>query len=372
MTYGTWGHDGRSTFVLSVPWLTHRSPRGGENPQRYFADQVIFLSAFATNPSFLEPADGCSLQLRYSVPPGGNRALRCAIAGAATTETKASELLEFVYSALPRGLPLDIVDEDQGRAIVHPEDSADLSLAEVRRAILPVPRRFLKRDPDEGSAHGAREPEGSDSAVAESEDLTSDEGQERQNGDRLTRRAMLIPWHWTHSALEATLSAMSRQNRASILAVTIRPTRFTNDDRRTIGRSLRSLASILESDRGNVLADALLVQYLAYQREMHGGCLDVRIVLCFERGAGAALAHVAGSDLASGGLNVPGMATYEVRSPTNREEFRRLLDVVALVPPVIAVSDRRLDLLMTKFPALEANVAFRFPVFAKDLVVADW
>ena len=369
MTRRVWPDGSRWVFVLSVPWLTHRpSPHGAGDLQAFFADQVVFLSAFATNAVFSSP--GSLLQLRYSVPEGGNRALRCAVVGAASTEAEARELLDFVYSALPRGLPLEVVGEALGRETLRPEALAALSLAEVRRAVLPVPRRLLRRDPAESSAHDA----GNEAATVGGDGGGEGNGAAHasERGDHVSRRRMLIPWQWTHSSLESTLSAMSRQRRASFLAVTVSPAPFTTEDRRAIARSLRALAAIVEGDRGNVLADALLVQYLAYQREMHAGCLCVRVVVGHDHDGGRFLAHVAGSDLASGGLNVPGMAAFDVRTPRTEEDHCSLLDVVTLGPGARPDEGARSDGLITKFPALEANVAFRFPVFAKDLVVADW
>src|SRR5690349_5785068 len=97
-----WSDDEGVLFAMSVPWLAHGGSVTGDDLQRYFFDQFLFLRSF----SKLE--EDFRIQLRYWYPGSPSRSMRCVIFGKSTSATGASTLQQFLYSALPRGVTLDL------------------------------------------------------------------------------------------------------------------------------------------------------------------------------------------------------------------------------------------------------------------------
>lgn len=324
-----WRDGKRWFFAMSVPWLTHKTPVGGDNLQRFFADQIIFLRSFARNALSWSSV---AIQLRYWTP-GTGRGLRCNLLGAAESEGGANDLLDHTLSALPRGLPLESLSRDAYGS----HFCSALHICEVRRSVTRVELDRLRTEP-------------------------------------LSEGGVLVPWNWTPSALESALYALSRREVPTALAVNIRPTSLTESDRALLFRWRDRLVGLASREPNNLLASVLSTEYAGYLRDMHESCIDMRVLLVSDGPLGSSLPHVLGSDLSSGGISVPGLSSYEVASPTSDSDSAHLLRVVGELSEGGAVrrGDRDMVAFASKYSMLEANVAFRFPVFANDLVISDW
>lgn len=343
--------DGWWMFGLSVPWLIHRrAARQGENLTRYFEDQALFLRSMTSHGH--DDGPGPRLQLRYWSDGSGRRTLRCAVYGAAPTRGGAQDLLSHLLGALPRDLPLEVLDARDARSGLW-LDTTDLEVAEIRRAIRRPELRFTEQD---GAAR-ARANKGTDDRA-------------RTDAPQLS---LVIPWVWTATCLEQSLFALAQQPTPTLLAVVLAPSRLSDDERRMLRRHWQRLES--ESARTNdQLTEALHKSYRGYQREMDAGCLRMNVFLGARGGLGNLFPKLVASDLATGGGAVAGMAVPEWEIPLSAAAHSHLLDTLALrrdggLPrnekgTVAGFAD--------KFPVWEANVAFRFPVLANDLVIADW
>ncbi len=375
-------------FGLSVPWLSNQeNARPGGDASRYFADQVLFLRTLASRAGE-EQSDQIDedgdrhwrIQLRYWSEGKGVKKLRCALFGAAKGRYGAEDLMSHLLGALPRSLPLEQLGPADARATLR-LDTADLQAVEIRRAIRRGDPRATRRDarsPGQLAGKGTRPGVGVVRS-AKFPDLGSAQGRENlenqveveSNDDRKDLR--VIPWIWSANALEATLYALAQRDTPTTLAIVLSPGRLTQGERNHL-----AIGSMHQdhhaSRRDDPMAETLYKAYQGYRRELHEGCIEMHVFLAAAGGLGRWLPRLVGSDLSAGGGAVSGLCISEVAPIRTRNDRTLVADAIALgrhgglpraeAGAIVGLAD--------KFPAWEANVAFRFPVLANDLFIADW
>ncbi len=375
-------------FGLSVPWLSNQeSARRGDDPSRSFADQVLFLRTMASrvDQAPLDPSDGDEdrnwrVQLRYWTEGWGGKTLRCALFGAARGRYGAEDLLAHLLGALPRSLPLEQLGQDDARSMLR-MDTPDLRAVEIRRAIRRGDPRATRSEVQADGDHltvpqppagellrpTGRTVGGADSARVPPElDPLGVPVEER-------RDLRVVPWIWSANTLEATLYALVQRQVPTALAVVLSPARLTQRERDhlSVGSTRQDLHA---SRRDDPLAETLYKAYRGYSREMRESCVEMHVFLASAGELGLWFPKLVGNDLSAGGGEVSGLCVFEAAPVRTRHDQTLVADAIALrrhgglhrseAGAVAGLAD--------KFPAWEANVAFRFPVLANDLFIADW
>ncbi len=328
-----WRSEGRVLFGLSVPWLGHQRSESEDELQRYFVDQLLFLRVLAQ-----AGKPDQRVQLRYWYAGGRSRALRCLLYGSAVSQDSASELREMLFGALPRALPLDGMTGPAARRVQQALPAASLDVVEVQRAL---------RRPDDTSV------------------LLPDPG----------TRGVLVPWVWTPNALEAGLAALAQQKAGAALAVNVEPAPLSRQDRLAMQRSIGELQALASNPAGdgNRLAAQLEEELRRTLRDMTEACLSMRVYVAAPHDVPDFLPHVVGGDLARGlgERGAYGIVAHQVLRGASPAECGHLQRGFLLKDNDDA-SGAGAASLLRKFSPREANVAFRFPIFAQELAVADW
>ncbi len=330
-----WRSEGRVLFGLSVPWLGHQRGNSEDELQRYFVDQLLFLRVLAQ-----AGKPDQRLQLRYLYKGGGrSRALRCLLFGSAESQDSAAELRELLFAALPRALPVDGMSGVIGRRLQQAFPATSMDVVEVQRAL---------RRPDDSSV------------------VLVDPG----------TRGLLVPWVWTPNALEAGLAALAQQEAGAALAVNVQPAELTRQDRLALQQSLGELEDLARNASSAAPVAPLQEELRRTTRDMTEACLTMRVYVAAPDTVPDFLPHLIGGDLARGlgERGAYGTVAHQVVRASSPAESGQLQRCFLLKDdsPAAETSAARGATLLHKFSPREANVAFRFPIFAQEVVVADW